>query len=711
VTSEQLARYNTPLDVPGGHRSLGFSEDAATLIEKKQFDDLESLWMTQLDRDPSDVDAFLRAAKALRKSEQRTQADTLLGLLGDTLQEKKMWPQRLQVLKELGRLSKHPAQLRPQIEQALKNTHGKHSSFQRVYDFVGFAEPASNPVERAEKIESWLQYDEGEMYFMAGRGAGVVTELNPELGISRLDFEKEKRVSVPLGAAAKYLVPLPEGHVLREKFTDPEKVKQGAKSSPAQFFARILQSFGRPMTMSEVRDAVIGIVPDEKWSSWWTSARKNPQIVVSGSGAKATYAYSSSAGEADTAILRAFDRADAKGKLDLARKHSARGRELADYFSSQLATEAARLARIDAATAWQILATLETLPGAYSSLVEPASLLGGAMTIQTIAAIGDKALRERALGVVRQAHPDWSKVYGEAFFLDDEPRILSVVMEALEKEGLTDVRDRLIDETLRYPRRHPRAFYWYAKQLNDQERLSEKANYGLLFQILDAISSDEFAPVRARLKDLFDKGGLAVRIVMNVDNPEQARKLLETLDRYGAVEEYRRDIVKHALIMKYPSLREPQSEPIYATAEMLATKRGELDHLVRVEIPANNKAIQVAREMGDLSENFEYKSARQRAEYLAARAGKLQSELGNVRVLDPGQVDTSVVRVGTKVALSNGDIRREVTILGPWESAPEHGIYSNQSDVAKALIGHAAGDIVTFMGNDYQIESIRKWTE
>jgi hypothetical protein len=31
--------------------------------------------------------------------------------------------------------------------------------------------------------------------------------------------------------------------------------------------------------------------------------------------------------------------------------------------------------------------------------------------------------------------------------------------------------------------------------------------------------------------------------------------------------------------------------------------------------------------------------------------------------------------------------------------------------VAKALIGHAPGDIVTFMGNDYQIESIRRWTE
>jgi transcription elongation GreA/GreB family factor len=198
---------------------------------------------------------------------------------------------------------------------------------------------------------------------------------------------------------------------------------------------------------------------------------------------------------------------------------------------------------------------------------------------------------------------------------------------------------------------------------------------------------------------------------MSVDNEEQARKLVESLERYGAVEEYRREDVKQAALMKYPSLREPQSEPIYATAESFAQKRAELEHLLRVEIPANKKAIQVAREMGDLSENFEYKSARQRDEYLSARVGKLQTEISNVRVIDPATVDTAAVRVGTKIAISNGDVRREITILGPWESAPEHGVYSNQSDVARALIGHGAGDIVTFMGNDYEIESIRRWND
>ena len=76
---------------------MPFRDDAQRLIDQKKFDELESLWMSQLDSDPSDVDSFIATARVLRKSEQRTQSDTLLGLLSDTLIEKKLWPLRLQV--------------------------------------------------------------------------------------------------------------------------------------------------------------------------------------------------------------------------------------------------------------------------------------------------------------------------------------------------------------------------------------------------------------------------------------------------------------------------------------------------------------------------------------------------------------------------------------------------------------------------------------
>jgi transcription elongation factor GreA-like protein len=488
---------------------MAFRDQAQQLIQLKNFDEVESLWMSQLDADTSDVEGFLTVAKTLRKAEQRTQSDTLLGLFADALRDQHRWADRLRVLKEVGRLSKHPATIRPQIEEALKKSLGERKNFARAFQFAKFNDPQSNPVERAEKIEQWLAYDEGECFFMPGRGAGVVTELNPELGITRLDFEIEKRVSVPLGAAGKFLTPLPEGHVLREKFSRTDELRAEAKKSPADMFARVLQSFARPMAMAEVRDALIGIVPEEKWSTWWTAARKNPQIVVSGTGSKATYSWSNSASDAAATVRREFDRADARSKLELAKKHSARSSELADYFSTALAAEAGKMTKSDPALAWQILTVLESLPGKYTAPLDPTSLLTGQMASRVVASVGDKVLREKAISIVRQSHADWPKVYGEIFFLDEEPRILSTIIAALEEADQTEIRDRLVDETLRYPRRHPRAFYWFVKKLNDEETNSDRANYQLLFQMMEAVTSDEFSPVRARLKDLFDKGGLA----------------------------------------------------------------------------------------------------------------------------------------------------------------------------------------------------------
>src|SRR4051794_19271672 len=111
---------------------MPFRDTAQQLVQQKKFEDVESLWMSQLDSDPSDVDAFLSTAKALRKAEQRTQSDTLLGLLADALKDRKQWLQRLQVLKEIGRLSRHPATIRPQIEEALRKSYGDRKSFARA---------------------------------------------------------------------------------------------------------------------------------------------------------------------------------------------------------------------------------------------------------------------------------------------------------------------------------------------------------------------------------------------------------------------------------------------------------------------------------------------------------------------------------------------------------------------------------------------------
>ena len=111
--------------------------------------------------------------------------------------------------------------------------------------------------------------------------------------------------------------------------------------------------------------------------------------------------------------------------------------------------------------------------------------------------------------------------------------------------------------------------------------------------------------------------------------------------------------------------------------------------------------------MGDLRENFEYKSARQRHEYLSARVEALKGDLGRVRTFDPSSIDSSKARIGSTLRLESADgDDRSLTILGPWESAPERDIISYDSELGQSLLGSKVGDDVLIEGKKYELKQI-----
>ena len=128
-------------------------------------------------------------------------------------------------------------------------------------------------------------------------------------------------------------------------------------------------------------------------------------------------------------------------------------------------------------------------------------------------------------------------------------------------------------------------------------------------------------------------------------------------------------------------------------------------------MPANAVAMKTAKEHGDLRENFEYHAARQKHEYLSARIAEIADELSRSRALDPSRIDTSEVRVGTRVRLRNAatGAEREATILGPWDSKPEEGIFSYQSEFAERLLGARLGDRINLAEGPTEIVSIVPW--
>jgi transcription elongation GreA/GreB family factor len=225
------------------------------------------------------------------------------------------------------------------------------------------------------------------------------------------------------------------------------------------------------------------------------------------------------------------------------------------------------------------------------------------------------------------------------------------------------------------------------------------------------LRQEEFSSVRAKLKEFFDPGGLAVVLARAAASEAEAREQLAALERAGGLEEHRRAIVREALLMRFPELRAPAREWLYSTAEAIEARRQELVRLKSVELPANAEAMRVAKEHGDLSENFEYHAARQRHEYLSARIATLADEISRSRPLDPSRVDVSEVRVGTRVRLREVDrgAERSVTILGPWDSRPEDSVYSYESDFAQALLGSRPGDRLTLSGVATEVVAIEPW--
>lgn len=121
----------------------------------------------------------------------------------------------------------------------------------------------------------------------------------------------------------------------------------------------------------------------------------------------------------------------------------------------------------------------------------------------------------------------------------------------------------------------------------------------------------------------------------------------------------------------------------------------ELKHLKTVERPAIIRAIAEAREHGDLSENAEYHSAKEKQSFIEGRVKELEGAISLADVIDPSKLSGSI-KFGATVELADEDTDEEKTyqIVGEYEADIDAGRLNIKSPLARALIGKDEGDSV-----------------
>lgn len=122
----------------------------------------------------------------------------------------------------------------------------------------------------------------------------------------------------------------------------------------------------------------------------------------------------------------------------------------------------------------------------------------------------------------------------------------------------------------------------------------------------------------------------------------------------------------------------------------------ELKKLREVDRPINIKAIEEALAHGDLSENAEYKYAKEQQALIAGRIEYLEDRIARAEIIDPAKLSGDKVVFGAKVTVENLDTDEEKTfrIVGEDEANLESGSISVSSPMARGLIGKEVGDRV-----------------
>ena len=138
-----------------------------------------------------------------------------------------------------------------------------------------------------------------------------------------------------------------------------------------------------------------------------------------------------------------------------------------------------------------------------------------------------------------------------------------------------------------------------------------------------------------------------------------------------------------------------KAKEIYLTSDGFIKLEEELDHLKKEERPEVIEAIKEARALGDLSENAEYASAREKQGKLEARIKEIEYILENAIIIENN--NDGKVKVGSVVTIKyveDGD-EEEYSIVGTNEADPFENKISNESPIATAIMGKKEKDVVS----------------
>ena len=548
-------------------------------------------------------------------------------------------------------------------------------------------------------------------------GFGRIKSVDTIFSRFAIDFPGKPAHPMDLSFAAESLKAVPKDHILARKSSDLNAVRHLA-AHHLDLIKIVLNSFDGKATPDQIQSVLVPDVINEDWKKWWETAKremkkdghfivpmKKTELVVfqveetslqerlltDFRAAKGLKARILVVGEMIRGVTDLKDRAGCANEVI-----AALNPDIAAYQRTQPAVA------LEAIFSRDELREVTKAAPAVDEISAAAIWTQDGIKFAPLLEAIPAAKQHRALESFKLANPEkWAEILRTVLNFVSAKLAKEIAAILISNGKLAEFKETL-SKHINQHSASTELLLWFARERN--EDFVDILGPEVFRAMLTSMERDQFNEKRSnRLRDyILEDQALIPELTASADievvkDLTRALKLSPVFDDMDKRSLLARLVKAHPAVQSLVSGEQTKQEAaLLVSWESLERRRVEYQELVEKKIPANSKEIAIARSYGDLRENHEYKAAKEMQKILMRQKDELETALNRARGTNFANASAEVVGNGTVVTITDTASKNTetFTILGAWDSDPDHGIISHLTPVAMALLNHKVGDEV-----------------
>ncbi|MCD4656704.1 MAG: GreA/GreB family elongation factor, partial [Planctomycetes bacterium] len=540
-----------------------------------------------------------------------------------------------------------------------------------------------------------------------------------------------------LKAASKMLEKLNSGHFLVWKKTRLEELRELCKSNQVEVVKMILESEKIEISQKDIKARIVpDILANKEWNKFLHKLKKDALTDVHlqiSSGGNPKYTVTEEAKHYEDVALNKFKRAQGwQEKLVLGYDAFANTvdydhnpaflEEISDFFT-KLIEQNVETKGTPIIGAVMLLSEIQSkfeklqivLPITIEDCFDENDEIE--QIIDSIAKLQISAFQKKLFKNLKTWYEKkWDDILYSCFFKTSQT-LWEESMKVCDKDNKIEIFEKAGNELILNYDKYPENFIWYVKQIFSKAK-KNVARAGEVYHLFDLLLNLAFRLHHSQLRgDKQAKASLTklknlvadpklslLKFLLNNIKEAEADHLYNHVNRTEVLGEIAKTKLKSEIKNAFKQFKQKsitRALPMIDESKLYITPTG-LEKLTKIvkkiesdEIPAIQKAIGAALELGDISENAELDAARERDIQTKQRLQALREDLKNHVLLEAENISNATVAIGTKVTFNQvgTDIEEFLTIVGcTWDIDVENMIVSYNSPLALAMLGAQKGD-------------------